>query len=94
MTQPDKTPGDENRQLAFSMALAVVLGLGGLLTLLIVMGALLTGLWLDNNLNTRPLFTILLMIVSAPVSIYLMYRVAMYGISKMTPASKNSQGEK
>jgi F0F1-type ATP synthase assembly protein I len=90
MTRPD-TQGDENRQLAFSMALAVVLGLGGLLTLLIVLGALLAGLWLDNSLNTRPIFTILLMIISAPISIYVMYRLAMYGISKIAPSPKNSQ---
>jgi len=76
------------------MALAGVLGMGGLITLAIVIVSLLGGLWLDRTLDTKPLFTLLLMIVSAPISIFVMYRVAMNSISKMTPPGKKTEGDK
>lgn len=63
-------------------ALVIVVGLGGFLVLAIVLGILLVGLALDRTLGTRPLFTIGLMVLSAPVSIWVMYRVAMNVISK------------
>lgn len=75
------------------MALAGVLGLGGFLTLGIVILALVGGLWLDNTLGTRPLFTLLLMVVSAPISIFVMYRVAMNSISKMNTPVKKTEGD-
>jgi multisubunit Na+/H+ antiporter MnhG subunit len=85
---------EENKNLTFSMALASVLGIGGLITLGIVIVFLLGGLWLDRIMDTRPLFTLLLMIVSAPISIILMYRVAMSSISKINPPAKRTDGEK
>lgn len=74
-------------------ALAVVAGLGGFVTLFIVVGVLLLGLWIDQQMNTRPLFTILLMVMSAPVSIFVMYRVAMSAIQRLQPPPQKSQGE-
>ena len=76
------------------MAVAGVLGIGGLITLGIVILFLLGGLWLDRAMNTKPLFTLLLMIVSAPISIFVMYRVAMNSISKMNPPVKSTDGDK
>jgi F0F1-type ATP synthase assembly protein I len=91
MKQSDQNDG--NKSLSFSMALASVLGMGGLVTLGIVILALLGGLWLDRTMNTRPLFTLLLMIASAPISIFVMYRVAMNSISKMAPPAKKTEGD-
>jgi len=85
---------ENNKGLTFSVALAGVLGVGGLITLAIVIVSLLVGLWLDRTLDTKPLFTLLLMIVSAPISIFVMYRVAMNSISKMTPPGKKTEGDK
>ncbi len=70
------------------MAVAVVVGLGGFITLAIVMGVLLIGLALDRALNTRPLFTIGFLVLSAPVSIFVMYRVATFVISRSLAQSK------
>lgn len=73
MTAPDK-----DRALhALQMALLVVIGQVGCLTLVIILVALVAGLWLDNQFQTRPLFTIILIIVSMPITIYLMFRVVL-----------------
>lgn len=89
----NQSNNDQNKGLPFTMALAGVLGLGGFLTLGIVILALVGGLWLDNTLGTRPLFTLLLMVVSAPISIFVMYRVAMNSISKMNTPVKKTEGD-
>jgi F0F1-type ATP synthase assembly protein I len=78
-------------QYGLNTALVIVVGLGGFLVLAIVLGILLVGLAVDKALGTRPLFTIGLMILSAPVSIYVMYRVATGIISKSVTQSKTDQ---
>lgn len=40
----------------------------GCLTLIIVLFALSAGLWLDRRFDTRPLYTIILILASAPVT--------------------------
>lgn len=62
-------------QRAFNLTLAAVAGQVGCLTLLIVLIALFGGLWLDNRFDTRPLFTIILMIGSVPVTLVAMFWV-------------------
>jgi len=87
----------ERPQYNLSVAVVIVVALGGFLVLAIVMGILLLGLTLDRALNTRPLFTIGLMILSAPVSIFVMYHVAMSVISRITFKAKTKhtqQGER
>lgn len=76
------------RQYGLNMAVAVVVGLGGFIVLAIVMGVLLIGLALDQALNTRPLLTIGFLVLSAPISIFVMYRVAMSVISKSVAQPK------
>ena len=58
------------------------------MVLVVVAAALFAGLWLDNALNTKPVFTLLLVIGSVPLSIYLMYRVAMGIIARSDPRPK------
>jgi len=69
-------------QLAFS-----VLGQVGLLTLGVIVVALVGGLWLDRLLSTKPLFTVLLMLASFPVSFYVIYRIALNAVGKIKPAA-------
>jgi F0F1-type ATP synthase assembly protein I len=47
----------------------------GCLTLLIVLAALLGGLWVDNQFNTKPLFTIILMVASVPLTMVVLIRL-------------------
>ncbi len=59
--------------MTFQIALAV----GGL-----VLGAIITGLWLDAQLGTRPLLTLGLGVLSLPVSVWLTYRIAMRALAR------------
>jgi uncharacterized membrane protein len=51
-----------------NLTVITVAGQAGCLTLVIIFLALIAGLWLDARLDTRPLFTILLMVGSAPIT--------------------------
>ncbi len=44
------------------------------ITFVILFIAIFAGLWLDKLLNTRPIITITLVIISIPVTILLMFR--------------------
>ncbi len=59
------------------MALLGVIGQVGCLTLVIILVALVAGLWLDNQFQTRPLFALVLVLASVPVTIFLMFRVVL-----------------
>ncbi len=63
-------------QLAFR-----VLALIGGLTVVVLVVALVGGRLLDQALGTRPLFTVLLLIGSFPVSLYIIYRVALGAVA-------------
>jgi F0F1-type ATP synthase assembly protein I len=87
MPPGDDQPSQPNRsQYALNLTLASVAGQVGCLTLVIVVAALFGGLWLDRALQTRPLFTIVLVIGSMPVSLFIMYRVAMSAVARIRPA--------
>jgi F0F1-type ATP synthase assembly protein I len=90
-------PSANSSQRTVNLALASVAALGGCLVLAVVVIALFSGLWLDGVLNTKPLFTLVLVIGSVPLGIYIMYRVAMGVINRsltQPQASTSTQGEK
>lgn len=84
MSQPDK-PGKDRLQYALNLTLASIAGQVGCLTLAIIFVALFLGLWIDRSLDTRPLFTILLLIGSVPVTLFLMFRVVNAATSRIKP---------
>jgi hypothetical protein len=49
----------------------------GFLTLIIALGALLAGMWLDAQWGTKPVFTVGLLILSIPINIFLQFRAAL-----------------
>jgi len=68
----------------------------GCLVIIVVVVALLAGLWLDKLTNTRPLFTIVLLLTSVPVSLFISVRVALSTAARLAPppkASKDSSSE-
>ena len=77
--------GQKNRQRIINLAIAGIVGQVGCLTLLIVLGAIFGGLWLDNQFNTRPVITIVLVITSIPVSVLLMLAVVRAGVARIKP---------
>ncbi len=72
---PKSSATASRKQYLFNMALAVVAGQVGCLTLLIVLASVLAGLWLDNHFQTRPAFTLALVLVSIPISLVIMFVV-------------------
>jgi hypothetical protein len=77
MTQDGRTLDKDRAERALKMALVGVIGQVGCLTLLIISVALIAGLWLDNQFQTRPLFALIFVLASVPLTIYLMFRVVL-----------------
>jgi F0F1-type ATP synthase assembly protein I len=75
MDSPDTNK--HNRKQYFSnLALAAAAGQVGCLTLIIVVGAVLIGLWLDSTFDTKPVLTLIFVIGSVPVSVIAMFITA------------------
>ena len=79
--------------VAKNLALAGMMSQVGCVTVVIVVGALLGGLWVDSLVNTRPLFTVLFLILSIPVSLYSLVRVALSTAAQFQNEIK-SEGKK
>ncbi|HSF83735.1 MAG TPA: AtpZ/AtpI family protein [Anaerolineales bacterium] len=63
------------------------------MTLIIVLAALFGGLWLDRFFDTRPMFTIGLMVASIPVTLVMMFWVVRAATSKIK-ANQSSEKDK
>lgn len=88
-----KDNGKDRQQYVTNLTLAAVAGQVGCLTLVIIFGALIAGLWLDREFATKPLFTIVLMIASMPVTLYVMFRVVRGATSRIRPVINNNKDE-
>ncbi len=82
MSQPNRASGNRKQQV-INITLAIVAGQVGCATLLIVIGAILGGLWLDSHFGTKPTFTIALLVISIPVSVIVMLFLARAAISRI-----------
>lgn len=80
MSEPDKTDRKTSR---LNMTLAVVAGQVGCLTLVIVLAATLAGLWLDSRYQTKPTFTLVLVIASIPISVLTMLAIVRSAVKHM-----------
>jgi hypothetical protein len=91
MSEPRDPAEKEPSRYAFNLTLAAVAGQVGCLTLVIILAALLGGLWLDSRLNSKPLFTIILMIGSVPVTLVLMFWVVRATTARIASGVKKQQ---
>jgi hypothetical protein len=84
---------DGRKQYFLNMALAVVAGQVGCITLIIILLAVLAGLWLDNQFQTRPVITLILVVGSIPVSVIIMLAVVRGAIARIQtqPTEKNME---
>jgi hypothetical protein len=87
MTQAADPPEKRRSQQALRMALLGVIGQTGCLTLVIVLVALGAGLWLDSQFHTRPLFTLILVLGSIPVTLFLMVRLVLSAAPRIQAAT-------
>jgi len=93
MTSPQNS-GQKPRQRAVNLAIAGILGLVGFVTLIIILGALFGGLWLDSRFQTRPVITIVLLIASIPVSLIVMFAIVRAGVARIRPQKPQSKNER
>jgi hypothetical protein len=90
MSRNGDQSAQKRRQRVFILTLAAVSGQVGCLTLIIIMVALFTGIWLDGLLDSQPIFTIILMIASIPVTLVTMIFVVKKTTSQMISRSIDS----
>jgi len=90
MSPNDLKEGKDQKQYTFKYALTVVAGLVGFVTILIIVGSLLAGLWLDKQFDTSPLFLVLFLCASAPVTIIIMLWIVRSVTSRL---HSTTQGE-
>lgn len=60
-----------------NLGLASLAGLSGCVSIIVIFGGLLIGFTLDHLLGTRPLFTILVIVLSVPLALWLMVQLAL-----------------
>ena len=93
--QSEKPVPTERKTRLLNLTLASVAGQVGCLTLIIIIAAVLGGLWLDNYYQTKPMFTVGLLIVSIPISLAVMIIVVRFATSKIrikpTDSTKDSK---
>jgi len=73
------------------LTVALFVGQVGCLTLVIVIAALLTGLWLDDLFATRPVITILLMVGSVPLTLFVTFWAVQKTTARLQSATKQTQ---
>lgn len=71
MSLSDKQTPKSRKEL-FNTALISITGSVGCLTVIILLGAVFGGMWLDEHFGTKPTWTIILLLVSIPASVIAM----------------------
>jgi len=87
MSQTKKKEGKNRSQYTKNLALAAVAGQVGCVTLIIVIVALIAGLWLDNRLDTRPIFMVIFLIGSVPLTVVVMLLIVKSVTARIKPSS-------
>jgi F0F1-type ATP synthase assembly protein I len=91
----DQEKPKDRKQSVINLTIIAVIGQVGCLTLLIVLGALFGGLWLDNTNHSRPVFTLIALVASIPVSILAMLFVVRGAMKKFKPVlPEKTDGQK
>ena len=83
--QDQKTRTDQQVRMQ-NLAYAAVAGQVGCTTVILIIGALLLGLWLDSQFGVKGPFTIILLLLSIPISLYLVLRIALGAVRAIRPA--------
>ncbi len=76
-------PQQNRKQYWLNLTLAGAAGQVGCVTLIIILAAVLGGLWLDSRFHTRPWFTLGLVVASIPVSLFAMLSIVRLVTSKI-----------
>ena len=82
MNSPNSGKGNK-KQRTINVLIAVLVAQIGVITLIIILAALFGGMWLDNRLETKTTYTIILLLGSVPVSVFVMLLIARSTIKKI-----------
>jgi hypothetical protein len=77
------TPSERLR----SYALAATAAQGGCASVIVVFGCLLAGLALDSQLGSRRIFTLVFILASVPLSLYVMLQLVLGATRRITPTA-------
>jgi hypothetical protein len=69
-----------------------IAGQAGCLTVILAVGALLVGLWLDQILGTRRIFALVCIVVSVPINLFVTLRLTQRLIARIVPPDKPKSG--
>lgn len=70
-----------------NLTLAAMAGQAGCASLVLIIVALLVGIWLDARFGVRGPFTVGLLLLSIPLSLFVMVRIALGTIKQIQPGS-------
>jgi hypothetical protein len=70
-----------------NLTLAAMAGQAGCASLVLIVIALLIGIWLDSQFGVRGPFTVGLLLLSIPLSLFVMVRIALGTIKQIQPGS-------
>jgi F0F1-type ATP synthase assembly protein I len=91
MSLANKHNKKDPKKVGFNITLAIVAGQVGCFTAVMIIGALIAGLWLDNQFGSKPMFTIGFVVASVPITLFVMFWIVRTATSRMTtPDSQNS----
>ena len=84
------THGDNARKAVFNTTLLVMIAQIGCITFVIILAGLFGGMWLDGYFNTKPILTLILLVISIPVSLAVMLIIARSAAKKIVTRVKSS----
>ena len=84
MNLSDKSTPDSRKEL-FKTALISTAGSVGCVTVVVMLGAILGGIWLDDHFGTKPTWTVTLALISIPLSVLVMILVVRAIIKRIQP---------
>jgi hypothetical protein len=76
-----------------NLTLAGIAALTGCVAVIVILSALLLGLWLDSVMGQRGPAVVILLVLSAPVSLFLMTTIALKIVNRIQPQLPKSKDE-
>ncbi|TFH34808.1 MAG: AtpZ/AtpI family protein [Anaerolineales bacterium] len=88
MGEAGRPPTPSSQPGSLALAIAGVLVQVGCLTVIVLLAALAGGLWLDTRFDTRPLFTLLIVLGSVPITVYMLFRLVLSGMNRLQQSNQ------
>lgn len=87
------TQSEQKGKGILNTLLIVMIGQVGCLTLIVILASVFGGLWLDDLLGTKPLFTLILLFAGIPLSVILMLYVSRKTLARLKDQVETKEKE-